>query len=63
MIPENLNKRVYNTFETAKILGMGHNQIRALVHSGALTALPGRNIKISEFAIRTYLRGAKRGSQ
>lgn len=54
-------KRVKNPFEAAKILGIGHNQVRELVRAGKLRALPGRNIKIPDVAIEEFLHGTTRG--
>jgi hypothetical protein len=44
-------RRVYNAFEAAKLLGIGHNQVRKLVRSGELRAFPTRNIVIPDVAL------------
>jgi hypothetical protein len=48
-------KLTANPYETAKMLGIGHVQVRELVRSGTLPTLPGRNINIPLIAIERYL--------
>jgi Helix-turn-helix domain len=51
----NTPKLTYNPAETAKMLGIGHVQVRQLVRAGDLPTLPGRNINIPLIAIERYL--------
>ena len=44
-----------NAYEAAPMLGIGHHQVRALVRSGELPTLPGRNVNIPIVAIHRYL--------
>jgi excisionase family DNA binding protein len=58
-----MKRRVYNAFEAAKLLGIGHNQVRKLVRSGELRAFPTRNIVIPDVALEEYLATVRRGGQ
>ena len=51
----NTPKLTANPYETAKMLGIGHVQVRQLVRAGNLPTLPGRNINIPLIAIERYL--------
>jgi Helix-turn-helix domain len=51
----NTPKLTFNPYETAKMLGIGHVQVRQLVRAGDLPTLPGRNINIPLIAIERYL--------
>jgi hypothetical protein len=44
-----------NPYEAGTMLGIGHNQVRALVRAGELPTLPGRNLNIPLIAIERYL--------
>ena len=48
-------KLTANPNEAAKMLGIGHVQVRQLVRAGDLPTLPGRNINIPLIAIERYL--------
>ena len=49
------DKRVFSTFEVAKILRIGHNRVRELVRAGVLNSLPGRNLRITDYSINQYI--------
>lgn len=51
---------IYNPFEAALVLGIGHNRVRELVCDGKLRAMPGRNIKIPDAAIEEFLKNVSR---
>jgi Helix-turn-helix domain len=54
-------KLTFNAYETAKMLGIGHVQVRQLVRAGDLPTLPGRNINIPLVAIERYLENLSGG--